>query len=216
MKSPLVVLTVAALLGTAPLPARAPAAAPALLAVNRCNAQTADEAFAHVRDYDRHPPGAATPQLLARLSAIADVLTTLQEEREILDSICGTDPAHAQVFAEIAAAIAWALALEADIAARLNASCPAAAKALPQMMLSDAWLALARIVNDDSGAVPAIFNDVIPKVQGRAAAVDLKLPSWADTSAYWRDQVHAAAKTQAATCPSPVPQASPSPLPSPE
>jgi len=31
----------------------------------------------------------------------------------------------------------------------------------------------------------------------------LTLPSWADTSAYWRDQVHSQAKAALATCPSP-------------
>jgi hypothetical protein len=78
-------------------------------------------------------------------------------------------------------------------------------------MLSGAWLSLANVVNNANGTVPASFQDVIPKVQTRAQAVGLPLPAWADTSAYWRDQVHAKAKAAIATCPSPSPSASPSP-----
>ena len=113
------------------------------------------------------------------------------------------------MFAQIAATSAWALTLESDIAARLNSSCPAAAQALPTMMLSDAWLALANVVNEGNGTVPAAFADVIPKVQSRAAAAGLTLPAWSETSAYWRDGVHAKAKAAIATCPTPSPSPSP-------
>ncbi len=181
-------------------------AAPAVyVAVNRCNSQTADEAYARVRDYDRHAPGAGSAQLLQRYGAIASVLSVLREEREILDSICTSDAARAPLFAQIAATIAWALLLEADLATRLNASCPASATALQKMMVSDAWLSMANVVNDGGGSIPAIFADVVPKTQTRAQAIGLVLPPWADTSAYWRDQVHNQAKTEAATCPSPSP-----------
>jgi hypothetical protein len=64
---------------------------------------------------------------------------------------------------------------------------------------------MANVVNDSGGPVPAIFTDVIPKVQSRAQAVGLTLPPWADTSAYWRDRVHDRAKADVATCPSPSP-----------
>ena len=107
------------------------------------------------------------------------MLATLRDEREILDSVCASDAARAPLFAQIAATTAWALVLEAGLAVRLNASCPAAAKALPTMMLSDAWLALAKVVNDSGGTVPPIFADVIPKVQTGAQAVGLTLPAWA-------------------------------------
>jgi hypothetical protein len=182
---------------------------PVEVAANRCNGQTIDEASARMRDYDRRSPGGSIAQLTLRYGAIAEVLSVLNEEREILNSICSSDAQRAQFFAQIAATVAWALALEADVAARLNASCPAAAKALPTMMLSDAWLALANVVNEDGGTVPAQFREVIPKVQDRAQAVDLTLPAWSETSAYWRDQVHAKAKTATATCPSPSPTPTP-------
>jgi hypothetical protein len=191
----------------APQPARA--AVPVQLADNRCNDETINEASGRVSDYDRHPPGNGAAQLLQRYAALSDVLAILSEEQQILDSLCSTDAQRAPLFARIAATSAWTLALESDVAARLNASCPAAATGLPSMMLSDAWLSLANVVNDENGTVPAEFSTVIRKVQSRAQAIGLTLPSWADTSAYWRDQVHQKEKAAIATCPSPSPAPSP-------
>jgi hypothetical protein len=195
-------LACATLVGSA-APLRA--ATPVQVAVNRCNSQTADDAYARVRDLDRHAPSGSSTDLLQRIGAITSLLATLREERDILDTICASDAARAPLFAQIAATTAWALTLESDVAARLNASCPAAGQAFPKLMLSDAWLSMANVVNDSGGSVPAIFTGVIPKVQSRAQAVGLTLPSWADTSAYWRDQVHTQAKAALATCPSPSP-----------
>ena len=192
------------LLNVAPFRAAAPAAA----AGNRCNSQTVDDAYGRIRDYDRKGSGGNTMQQLQRFGTIAGILATLRDEREILDSVCASDAARAPLFTEIAATSAWALVLEAELAARLNTSCPAAARALPTMMLSDAWLAMAQVVNDQGGTVPALFSSVIVKVQTGAQGVGLTLPAWADTSAYWRDQVHAKAKGEAATCPSPSPSPS--------
>ena len=207
--SGLAMLACAVLVGAA-APLRA--AVPVQVAVNRCNSETVDDAYARIRDFDRHAPGGSSGDLLQRIAAITSLLATLREEREILDSVCASDEARAPLFAQIAATTAWALTLESDVAVRLNASCPAAAQALAKMMLSDAWLAMANVVNDDSGGpVPAIFTGVIPKVQSRALAVGLTLPPWADASAYWRDRVHAGAKADIATCPSP--SAAPTPGP---
>jgi hypothetical protein len=192
----------------APQPAHA--GGPIRLADNRCNDETINEASGRVSNYDRHPPGNGAAQLLQRYAALSDVLAMMSEERQILESLCSTDAQRAPLFARIAATSAWTLALESDVAARLNASCPAAATGLPTMMLSDAWLSLANVVNDENGTVPAEFSTVVPKVQSRAQAVGLTLPSWADTSAYWRDQVHAKQKAAIATCPSPSPAPSPS------
>ena len=192
--------------GTA-VPARA--AVPVEVAANRCNSQTIDDASGRLRDYDRHAPGGSPAQLFQRYGAIAEVISVLNEERDVLNSICSSEQQRTAFVAQIAATAAWALALEADVAARLNASCPAAAQALPTMMLSDAWLALANVVNDDDGSVPAAFAEVIPKVQTRAQTVGLALPVWRDTSAYWRDQVHVKAKAAIATCPSPSPAPTP-------
>jgi hypothetical protein len=178
------------------------------VASGRCNSQTIDEAYSRVRDYDHHGPGGSGAQLQQRVGALADVLATLSEEREILDSICSSDAARAPLFAELAATAAWALALESDVATRLNASCSAAAAALPTIMLADAWLSMARVVNDANGTVPGIFTDVIPKVQSRATTIGLTLPPWTDTSVYWRDRVAEKARALAATCPPPSPRPS--------
>lgn len=178
---------------------------PVLVASDRCNGQTIDDASSRIRDYDRHGPGGGSAKLLQRYGALVEVISTLNEERDVLESMCESDVQRAPLLAQIAAYSAWALALQSDVAAKLNASCPAAATALPTMMLADAWLALANVVNADGGAVPASFADVIPKVQTRAAAVGLTLPSWADTSAYWAGQVRDKAKTAIATCPTPSP-----------
>ncbi|MGC2406959.1 MAG: hypothetical protein WA431_11185, partial [Candidatus Cybelea sp.] len=205
-------LRAALMLLGATLPLTAAAApgvsAPVVIAGGRCNSQTIDDASSHLRDYDRHAARGSSEQLNERYGAIADVIATLNEERDVLNSVCSTEAQRA-LFAQIAATAAWALALEADVAGRLNASCPAAAQALPTMMLSDAWLALANVVNEDGGTVPQAFNDAIPKVQTRAGAVGLTLPAWPETSAYWRDQVHAKAKAAIATCPSPSPSPTP-------
>jgi len=196
-----VALAIAMLQNAAP----ASASSPNVAAVNRCNTQVVDESYARIRDYDRKSPGTGTGDLMRRFAAIADVLTTLREEREIVDSLCSTDAARAPLFAEIAASIAWALTLEADIAGALNTSCPAAQKALPTMMLADAWLAMANVINENNGTVPPLFADTIAKVRTRAATVGLTLPAWSDTSRYWSDNVAATAKKEAATCPSPTP-----------
>jgi hypothetical protein len=185
------------------------AGAPILVASGRCNSQTIDDASSRIRDYDRHGPGSGSAKLLQRYGAIAEVISTLNEERDVLDSMCSSDAQRMPLFAQIAAYSAWALALESDVAAKLNASCAAAATALPTMMLADAWLALANVVNADSGAVPASFADVIPKVQTRAAAVGLTLPAWAETSAYWSSQVRDKAKAAIATCSTPSPSPTP-------
>jgi hypothetical protein len=200
------ITAVFATLGAA-APARA--AAPLVVAVNRCNGNVTDESSVRVRDYDRHPPAGNQTALLKRYEALAEVVGTLNEEREILDSVCPRDDGQTQLFTQIAAASGTALALEADVTAKLNAACPAAAAALPQMILADAWLGLARVVNEQNGTVPAAFNDVIPKIQKRAQLVNLALPAWADTSVYWRDQVKTKAQDAVAGCRSPSPSPSP-------
>ncbi len=184
-------------------------AQPILVASNRCNSQTIDDASSRIREYDRHGPGTGSARLLQRYGAIAEVIATLNEERDILDSMCGSDAQRAPLFAQIAAYSAWALALQSDVAAKLNASCPAAATALPTIMLADAWLALANVVNAGGGVVPASFSGVIPKVQTRAVTVGLTLPAWADTSAYWVAQVRDKAKAAIDSCATPSPSPSP-------
>src|SRR5579862_5337828 len=98
------------------VPARAVrAAAPVEIAVSRCNGQTVDDISSRLRDYDRHPPGSSQSKLLARFGAIADALSTLSEEHDILKSVCSSESETAGLFTQIAALSAWALVLEADV-----------------------------------------------------------------------------------------------------
>ncbi|MGA8532687.1 MAG: hypothetical protein WB615_01115 [Candidatus Tumulicola sp.] len=206
-------------------PAGAPAAersgaisASAVAAASRCNPRVIDDYQGQIRNYDAHPARGNSAALNARLGDIADILAALNEEHGVLDSMCATDTDKAPLFAQLNATTAWALALESDIAAKLNASCPPAAKALPSAMLAQAWLALAATVNDEGGNVPKSVAEVLPKVQTRAAALGLALPAYSETSAYWRDQIADQAKQAVAICPTPVPPPAtptPSPYPSP-
>jgi hypothetical protein len=203
---PAVLLGLAAMaFGGGAAPARAGRLGPVIVAESRCNDQTINESSGQIRDYDRHGPGSSLSSLQERYGKIASILSVLNEERGILQAVCSSEAQKAPLFAELAATSAWALALESDIAAKLSAACPAAARALPSMMLADAWLALANVVNEDGGRVPRSIGEVVPKIQSRAAAAGLTLPAWADTSAYWRDQVRAKAKTAIEACPSPSP-----------
>jgi len=206
-------------------PAGAPAAqrfgavsASAVAAASRCNSRTISDYQTEIRGYDARPPRDNPSALNARLGDIAEILDGLNEEHGVLDNICPNDADKAPLFAQLNATVAWALALQSDIAAKLNVSCPPAAKALPAAMLAQAWLAIAATVNDNNGMVPKALVDVIPKVQTRAAAIGLALPAYPDTSAYWRDQVADQAKQAVAGCPTPVPvpaTPTPSPYPSP-
>lgn len=207
-KLPFVVVCVVAALALG-MPTPAPATSPVLVAVDRCNGQTIDDQAGRVNGYARHGPGNGNAEVMQRFAALAEVISILNEEREILSSVCSNQAQRDAFFARIAATQASALVLEAEIAERLNASCPAAQRGLPQMMLADAWLALANVINQGNGSVPAAFADVAPKIKANAAAVGLTLPSWPDTSQYWRDQVHAKAKAAIATCPSPSPVPTP-------
>jgi hypothetical protein len=205
-------------------PAGAPAAARSglvslgsVVAASRCTSRYISDYQTQIRNYDQHPPRDNPSALNARLGDIADLLQSLNEEHGVLESVC-PDNDKTVLYAQLNATVAWALALQSDIAAKLNVSCPPAAKALPAAMLAQAWLAIAATVNDNNGVVPKALNDVIPKVQTRAAAVGLTLPAYSDTSAYWRDQVAEQAKQAVATCPTPVPPPAtptPSPYPSP-
>jgi hypothetical protein len=185
---------------------------------NRCNSRMINDYQGQIRNYDAHPPRSNPAALNARLGDIADILSGLNEEHGVLDSFCATEADKAPLYAQLNATVAWALALQSDIAVKLNASCPPAAKALPAAMLAQAWLALAATVNDNNGTVPASIAEIIPKVRTRAAAVGLTLPAYPETSAYWRDQVTDVAKQAVAGCPTPVPvpaTPTPSPYPSP-
>ena len=137
---------------------------------NRCNSRMINDYEGQIRNFDAHPPRSTPAALNARLGDIADILSGVNEEHGVLDSFCTTEADKAPLFAQLNATMAWALALQSDIAVKLNASCPPAAKALPAAMLAQAWLALAAAVNDNNGTVPPSIAEIVPKIQTRAAA----------------------------------------------
>ncbi|HEY1654727.1 MAG TPA: hypothetical protein VGF86_06425 [Candidatus Tumulicola sp.] len=219
MRAVLAIFAIATLAAVVPLPVEPGGTTSRVVAAaSRCNPRVIDDYYSQIRNDDAHPPKNDSRALNDRLGDLGDVLNSLSEEHNVLDSICPNDTDKAPLFAQLNAATAWALALQSDIAATLNASCPPAAKALPAAMLAQAWLALAATVNDEGGTVPKSVADIVPKIQTRAAAVGLTLPAYTETSPYWRDQVTDVAKQAVQVCPTPVPPPptmTPSPYPSP-
>ena len=172
----------------------------AVAAASRCNSRTISDYQNQIRGYDAHPPRDNPGALNARLGDIAHILEALNEEHGVLDNICPSDDDKAPLFAELNATVAWALALQSDIAAKLNPSCPLPPSCSPRPCSHrPGWRP--PTVNDNNGTVAKALLEMIPKVQTRAAAVGLTLPAYADTSAYWRDQVADQARQAVAICP---------------
>jgi hypothetical protein len=201
----------AAALGAAPAPAHA---GPVLVAAGRCNSQMINGYESEIRDDDAHPPRGNPDDLQKRFNDIGALLQSLGQERGIVDSVCSSDAEKAPLFAQIGAAASWALALQSDLALRMNVPCAPAAKAIGQALLAQGWLDLASVVNQ-GGAIPPDVTSAAPRIQTRAAALGLTLPVYADTSAYWRTQITNQAKAAAAACPSPAATGSPAPSSSP-
>lgn len=162
-----------------------------------------------IRSYDAHPASNDLHELQKRFNDVNGVLTELGQERAVIDSVCPGDAEKAPLYAYIAATASYALALESDIAVRINLPCPPAAKAVAQALLSQGWLDLASIVNDAGGTVPKDVTAAAPRIQTRATKLGLTLPAWADTSAYWRDQIANQGKAAVEACTTPAPSASP-------
>lgn len=176
----------------------------------RCNSRMIGDYANEIRDDDAHPPSGNLNDLQKRFSDINEVLQALGQERAVIDSVCPNDAAKAPLHAYIGATASYALALESDIALRINLPCPPAAKAVAQALVAQGWLNLASVVNE-AGTPPKDVTDAAPRLQKRAALLGLTLPAWADTSAYWRDQQSDAAKAAVQACTTPSPSPSPSP-----
>ncbi|MBV8283234.1 MAG: hypothetical protein JO175_01230 [Candidatus Eremiobacteraeota bacterium] len=191
-------------------PRPAPASPAAMVAVNRCNAQMIGTLEDQIRGYDAHPPRGDAGDLQKRFNDINEILAALGQERNIVDSVCSGDAAKAPLFAQLGTVAAWGLALESDIALRLDQPCTPAAKAIGQALIAQAWLDLANVVNASAPATPAPdVASMAPRVQTRAAGLSFTLPAYADTSAYWRDQIAAQAKAAVQACATPAPSPSP-------
>jgi hypothetical protein len=166
-----------------------------------------------VRNFDKHPPSNNVGDLQKRFNDINQLLQALSQERTVIDTFCTTDADKAPLFAYIGGIASYALALESDVALRINQPCPAGAKGVATALLAQAWLDLGMLVNDAGGKVAKDVSDAAPRIQTRATALGLTLPPWADTSAYWRDNLNKLARAAIETCP-PAPSGSSSPAPS--
>ncbi len=206
----LAAVTMAALFGAGFAPGRAGGAGLNLLAINRCDSRNINDLENQIRDWDKHPPRGVDAEI-ARMNDLQDTIAALGQERGVLEAVCPENVNRAPFNAQIGAATAWALALEADITTAIGPPCPAAGNAVPTQILAGAWLSLSVIVQESGGTVPQSIAEVVPKVQSRAAAVGLTLPSYADASPYWRDQISAASKAAVAACATPTPAPSGSP-----
>jgi hypothetical protein len=178
----------------------APGRAPAdVTSPERCNAIVATQLGDQVRGFDKHPP--APDALDERFAQLQRVLSGVGQEEGILESTCSSDSAGAVVDAQLQAVAAWALALESDIVRQKFAkSCPAAETPVAAGFVAAGWRELAKGA-PDQGTVPPSIGEVEPKVQSRAAAVGLTLPSLADASNYWASQVQAKGKEAVVACP---------------
>jgi hypothetical protein len=187
-------------------------------AANRCNGRLIDDYQNQVRDFERHPPGNDSA-IWQQLRDVGDTLSALGEEHNVLDHVCANDSDKAPLFAQINAATATGLVLRANLTYKLYAPCPPAATAVAQAQIAQAWLAVAATINDQNGTIPVILAPVIPKIQARAAAFNMALPTYTETSAYWRDQfanaVPPAMQSCAGTLPTPPPTPTPEPIDTP-
>jgi hypothetical protein len=179
------------------------------VAMDRCNDRMVNDYAEEVRNDDARPPRNNPADLEKRFDALSQLLAGLNQERGILDIMCSSDAQKTAYFAEIGAAAALALALQSDIAGKLQLPCAAGSKGFSQALVAQAWLDLASIVAAAGGTVPPNVAQVAPKVQSRAAAIGLTLPAYADTSGYWRDTIAAQAKTAIQGCPTPSPTPEP-------
>jgi hypothetical protein len=189
---------------------------PELVAASRCNGRLIDDDQNQIRDVERHLAGNDPNAIRSQLGDLSDALSALSEEHNVLDHVCTNDNDKLPLFQQINAATASGILLQSELIGKLYAPCPAAATAVPQALVAQAWLAVAATINDANGSIPVIMAPVIPKVQERAAALNMTLPAYADTSAYWRDQfanaVTPAMQSCAGTLPTPPPTPAPEPI----
>lgn len=172
---------------------------PTVVALARCNDYNATHLEDQVRSYEKNP--AATPaDRETRFAALEAVLSSADNEAIVLQSIC-SEPDFIPKAAHLFAIEAWALALESDLSREQNAKdCPAAEIPVARGYIANAWLLLSRADLDATGKYPSVQN-VLPKVQTRAAALNLTLPARIDTTHYWMTTVRDAGTEAAKTCP---------------
>lgn len=161
----------------------------------RCSGLNAGILERHVRAAAREVPGTTLDALNERQQELDGLLQQAQLESDVLHSAC-SDTELTPLQNQLAGVIAWAYALEADIAPSRYTllRCPHTAAQAPEALLASAWYALSStLVPSDpaqpvSHATPApLVRTVTPIVQARAAAIRMVLPAPADATEYWRD-----------------------------
>jgi hypothetical protein len=185
-----------------------------IVAATRCNGRMIDDYQIQIQGFERHPPGNDNA-IWQQLRDLGDTLSALSEEHNVLDHVCANDTDKAPLFAQINAATATGLVIRANLTNRLYAPCPPAATAVAQAQIAQAWLAVAATINDQNGTIPVIIAPVIPKIQARAAAFGMALPTYTETSAYWRDQFANAVPPAMQSCAGKLPTPPPTPTPAP-
>jgi hypothetical protein len=153
-----------------------------VVADSRCN----DFAVTHMEDTLRRFEAAPPPPtaLDARFAALQQVGRDATDESVILQSVC---PEHdlLPLASSLFAVQAWSLALQSDLAKEEYAQgCPAAELPVVRGFVAEAWVDVTRALQNNPQP-PAVVADVQAKVQSRAAAVSLTLPTASETSSYW-------------------------------
>lgn len=195
MKHLVLVSIVAVLAIVAGSPAHA--AAPIVVAQERCNDRTAGELEAQVAYLRKHPPGDS--DLNAGFAALQRLIGELAQEDGVLEATCATQNLN-DLRGELRASEALAYLLEADLAMRKFAKCPHAAEGVSGGFVAEAWLELQR-ATPENGAPPASATALLGEAKRRAARANLTLPALSDASSYWVHQVQEAGKQTVATCP---------------
>src|SRR5215469_5966377 len=163
---------------------------PSVVALARCNNLNATHLEDQVRGYEKHPPTAAADRD-ARFVDLEGVISSADNESIILQGICSPND-FAPIAAQLDAVQAWALVQESDLSRQKNASeCPAAEVPIARGYIANAWVLLSRADLDATGRYPSGQN-VLPKVQTRAAALNLTLPARIDATNYWMTTVREA------------------------
>jgi hypothetical protein len=168
----------------------------------RCNADVATRLEDEARHDDLHPPKAEADLWDARMGTFRDLLATADAEQNILSSVCPAAD-FVPIKSQLDATRAWVFALESDIArAEYAQDCPAQELPVAAGFIALAWLDLVT-ATPDASAPSKLVQDLTPKVKSRAAAVNLTLPTPADTSNYWMTGIRASGRTAAQACPTP-------------
>lgn len=171
---------------------------PSVVALARCNNLNATHLEDQVRGYEKNPPKPA--DFDTRFADLQAVIGSADNEAIILKGVC-SEGDFERIDAQLNAVQAWALVLESDMSRQKNAKdCPAAEIPAAKAYIANAWLLLARADLNATGKYSSVQN-VLPKVQTQATALNLTLPAREDTTQYWLNTVRDGATEAAKGCP---------------